>query len=120
MSTEIAPIVLPWFPAACRPNARSASHWPRTIAMKKTRHWGWMATVSALPGYKPTAGRISLQFTFYPPVARRHDDDNLISACKGFRDGIADALGVSDNLFDVLPVFIAEPVKGGKIVVKLG
>lgn len=112
-------IELPWFPKACSPNARSRSHWPKTRAMKKTREWGHAATL-AWRGrdHRPLEGPIDLLLTFYPPVKRDHDDDNLIASTKGFRDGIADALGVNDNAFRTR-VQIGEPVKHGKIVVSL-
>lgn len=108
-------IELPWFPAACSPNHRSRSHWPRTAAMKKTREWGWRA---ALASGRPIEPVSELLLTFYPPTAHDRDKDNLLSSCKGFLDGIAQAWGVNDSQFDPR-VQIGEPVKGGKIVVTL-
>lgn len=117
-------IELPWFPKACAPNHRSRSHWPKTRAMKKTRDWGYAATLAAFPpGSMIRCDKnmvIPVLFTFYPPTAAKHDDDNLGASVKGFRDGIAQALNMDDNRFQMRPIQIGKPVKGGKIVVVLG
>lgn len=111
-------IELPWFPQALHPNARSRSHWPRTRATKKARGWAYAATKAAMPGcFKHNGEPLALIMTFYPPTAHKRDDDGLIAATKAYRDGIADALGIDDNLFRVRQPLIGEPVKGGKIVV---
>jgi crossover junction endodeoxyribonuclease RusA len=44
------------------------------------------------------------------------DGDNAQSACKAFRDGIADALGIDDSKFTTT-YSISEPVKGGAVIV---
>lgn len=41
--------------------------------------------------------------TFYPPDRRYRDDDNMISAFKHGRDGVALALGVDDRRFRIHP-----------------
>ena len=51
----------------------------------------------------------------HPAVSRNRDDDNLIAACKAYRDGIADALGVNDSMFDVQPVQWGDLSKRGKL-----
>jgi crossover junction endodeoxyribonuclease RusA len=113
-------IELPWFPAACSPNARSRSHWPKTNAMKKTRAWAYAATLASGGNAWVLDGAITVQTTFHPPSRRNHDEDNLKASCKGYYDGIAQALGVDDNLFRHAPVMVGEPVKNGKIVVVIG
>ena len=40
---------------------------------------------------------MSIKLTFHPEDNRRRDLDNLISATKGLRDGISDALGIDDS-----------------------
>jgi len=109
-------IELPWFPKACSPNHRSRSHWPRTNAMKKTRHDGFWAAQNAGRPVEPVS---AVLLTFYPPTAHDRDRDNLLASCKGYLDGIAQAWGINDSQFDPR-VQIGEPVKGGKIVVTLG
>jgi len=36
---------------------------------------------------------------FYPPSKRHYDLDNLLASMKAGLDGMADALGVDDNIF---------------------
>ena len=109
-------IELPWFPKPLHPNARSRSHWPRTRATKQARGWAKIATLAAVRGFQSDGSPLALSMTFYPPTAHSRDDDGLIAATKAYRDGIADGLGIDDNLFRLRPPIIAEPVKGGKIV----
>jgi hypothetical protein len=72
-------------------------------AAKKEAFW---ATRDVLPlGWKHDGeSRIKLTIYARPAVRRDRDDDNLIAACKGFRDGIAQAMGVNDKLFELQPV----------------
>ena len=63
--------------------------------------------------------RLPLVITAYPPTIRHADDDNVTSACKASRDGIARALGIDDKYFDQRLQW-GEAVKGGKIVVAVG
>ena len=43
--------------------------------------------------------KLPVKFTFHPSNKRRRDIDNLISATKAHRDGIADALNIDDSRF---------------------
>jgi crossover junction endodeoxyribonuclease RusA len=47
----------------------------------------------------PAEGKLNLWITFYPPDKRQRDDDNLLSAFKAGRDGIAQALNINDKRF---------------------
>jgi hypothetical protein len=58
--------------------------------------------------------------TAYPPDRHARDDDNLAASCKAYRDGIAQALGCDDSLFDQQPIQWGEPVKGGRISILIG
>ncbi len=107
------------FPSATlSPNGRA--HWGlRARAAKRHRQWAARATQAALgTRYRHRGGRVGLLLTAYPPSARRMDQDNMIARLKSSIDGIADALGVDDSLFDVRFQW-GEPVKGGKVVVSL-
>jgi len=58
------------------------------------------ATWPDLPYSVPFAGRVRLDVTVYPlPRMKTHDDDNAWIACKAYRDGLADALGLDDKQF---------------------
>lgn len=77
------------------PNARG--HWTGlSKAKKKHRELAYLTTKSALQGKpSPAVSRYRLEFFF--KVNRRRDDDNFSAACKAYRDGIADALGIDDT-----------------------
>lgn len=111
------PIVLPWPPAALSPNSRG--HWrSRQRAAKSSRELAWAATINA--GWvAPSTPRIHLWIDFYPPTKRIPDDDNMLARCKGYRDGIADALGVDDRLFVSHPFVRNEARKGGEVRIRL-
>jgi hypothetical protein len=61
--------------------------------------------------------KVHLWIEFYPKTKRKVDDANCLAAFKSYRDGIADALGVNDSMFQSHPVVMAET--GGKMVVRL-
>lgn len=110
-------ITLPWPPQVLNPNKRV--HWAqRAKAVKRYRGDCWALAKKA--GHRITwAGHIFLWVTFVPPDRRHRDDDNMIAAFKAGRDGIAQALGVDDKRFRVVPYVADEPAKGGKVVVRL-
>jgi len=93
-------------PVACSPNHRS--RWGRIRAAKAYRRDCWAGTLAA--GIKaPADGLIRLRLDFFPPDRGARDDDNAIAAFKSGRDGIADALGVDDRRFRIIPVWHEEP-----------
>ncbi|MNC70101.1 hypothetical protein D3C75_1208780 [compost metagenome] len=52
---------------------------------------------------------------FVPPDRRRRDDDNLVAMFKAGRDGLADALGIDDNVFATQIRVSKETIKGGAV-----
>lgn len=109
-------IVLPWPAKELNPNSRV--HWSvKSRYAKKARADAFFATQAA--GWKKgeVKGKADLWIYFYPPNKRKRDDDNLLSAFKPFRDGIADALGVDDQNFRSHPVVLEET--GGRVVVRI-
>ena len=111
-------IILSWPLAALSPNSRQ--HWSKVSRAKKAaRAEGYYATKEALPGFKHSGGRIRFTPTAHPPDRRRRDDDNISASLKAYRDGIAEALGIDDSLFDQAALQWGEPVAGGRIVVSL-
>ena len=116
-------ILLPWPDKRLSPNARG--HWRKMQpAIVAAREIGKLQTLNAINGRRHVredlAGDdpIALTITFYPPDRRHRDDDNMIAAFKSLRDGMASALKVNDKRFRPTYEF-AEPVKGGKIEVRL-
>lgn len=109
---------LPWPSRNLRPNARV--HWSvrsrETKSHRRTAYFLTMVECRQQPASSwPT--RIPIRLTFHPPVTRAHDRDNLISNCKAYLDGVADALDVNDSRFDIMPPQILEVVKRGKVIV---
>jgi len=108
---------LPWPPKELSPNFKRRKHWSAyREPTKRYRHDCWALAKESRLGVAAGDVPVLLAITFYPPDRRRRDDDGMIGAFKAGRDGLADALGVDDNLFR--PTYrIAEPVPGGKVVV---
>lgn len=110
-------IVLDWPPKELNPNRRI--HWRvKNDATKMYRDGCHILTIQARASAPVGDGPIPMTIDFYPPDKHHRDDDNMISAFKAGRDGVADALGVNDRRFKPLYHF-NDPIKGGKIVVNI-
>lgn len=112
-------IVAPWPARGLSPNARL--HWAQVAKLKKPyRALGMARAVEAMRGLPPypKEGKLPVKITFHPPDRRHRDDDNAISSGKALRDGIADGIGVNDRRWQTV-YHMAEPVKGGLVVVEL-
>lgn len=109
-------VSLPWPDKSLHPNARS--HWAvksrATKAARTQAYWLAHMGMTELPD-----GPIAVRIVFHPPDKRRRDVDGMLSACKAYLDGIADAYGVNDNRFR-LTIERGEPVKGGCVNITLG
>jgi crossover junction endodeoxyribonuclease RusA len=112
-------IELPWPPKELTPNFKRRKHW--TVYRPKTVQYRADCALVARGWFnangQPKGLRI-VSVTFYPPDHRKRDDDGMIGAFKAGRDGIADAIGTDDHKFRPAYHF-AEPVKHGKIVVRI-
>jgi crossover junction endodeoxyribonuclease RusA len=114
---------LPWPPKELSPNARG--HWRKSEdAKQKYKADCWALTKAFLfknPGkYYTQKGKLPISIMFHPPTRRGYDADNLNSRMKYGFDGIAEALCVNDKIFRPVTYDIAdEPVKHGKVVVKI-
>ncbi|MDV9031354.1 endodeoxyribonuclease RusA [Pseudomonas sp. RAC1] len=109
-------LTLPWPPAACSPNARV--HWSKKSRAAKA----YRAACHALAkqaGLHPPEGQALLVVEFVPPDRRRRDDDNLLAMFKAGRDGLADALGIDDNVFTTIFRVSKETTKGGAVRVRI-
>lgn len=111
-------IILSWPDKRLSPNARG--HWAlKAKAASSYRREGYIAA-KASGVVVDWGGLVCVSLYFYPPDRRVRDDDNLVSALKSARDGIADALSVNDSRFLTLPPnMMTEVVKGGKVAVVL-
>lgn len=120
-------IVLPWPDKRLNPNGRAhrmakyrvAKAYRETCrlhAKNVINQEGW--NLKALREHVAAGGHLHLFLDFHPPNRARRDDDNLVSAFKSGRDGLADALGIDDEHFRAHPVLRREhPVKRGGVSV---
>lgn len=113
-------ITLPWFNSKLSPNKRG--HWGIAYKPKKAQkegaYWSTIESLQKTPNFIRSHSYL-LDITFHPPDKRRRDRDNNLASIKSALDGIALALGVDDNKFDYGYVKRGEPVKGGKIIIKI-
>jgi hypothetical protein len=64
----------------------------------------------------PLTGDLLVTYQFYPPDKRQYDDDNVVSALKHYRDGVAQGLMVNDRQFRMQTPVWCDPIKGGQVV----
>ena len=113
-------ITLPWPTRELWPNCH-AHPLRKYPAQAQAKHDGYYATLAALtPRWTSQWSPLTVEITAHPPSLRPFDDDNLVSAFKHYRDGIALALGIDDVKFTTLPVVRGEKRKGGCIIVTIG
>lgn len=116
-------IELPWPDSSLAPNRKNGRHWGAVHSAKVKRLAdARLLTLAAMrqAGYIPPTGLLALTLTFCAPDRRRRDLDNLLAALKADFDGVAQALGVDDQLFEPLTLRRGDPVKGGCVVVEVG
>jgi len=99
-------IILPVPDRSISPNAQrgqskfAAYAKARRVKLHRTR--ARLRTLEAIGHLYHAQGRAVPSFTGYTlahffPTAAWRDDDNADAACKAYRDGIADALGIDDR-----------------------
>ncbi|MHB2048881.1 RusA family crossover junction endodeoxyribonuclease [Pseudomonas sp. VEM90] len=109
-------LTLPWPPAACSPNSRG--HWSKKSRAAKS-YRAACHLLAKQAGIKAPRGDALLMLEFMPPDRRRRDDDNLLAMFKAGRDGLADALGIDDNVFATQISVSKETIKGGAVRVRI-
>jgi len=90
-------------------------------AFKKHKHWGFCGALHAY-GRDARAGdtrRVDWSVTIHPKTRNVIDRDNAHASLKAYADGIAQALGVDDNLFNTPSLTFGEPIKGGLVIIEL-
>ena len=116
-------IELPWPNSVLSPNSRAHFH-KRALAAREARALArnTIYSVEAYGGIEEMAieGDIQLSITFCFPDKRARDSDNLNGMCKPYRDGIADALNISDSRFWPTQQIRGEPVRHGRVIVQIG
>lgn len=109
-------LTLPWPPAACSPNARV--HWSRKSKAAKS-YRAVCRLLAKQAGIQAPKGDALLMLEFVPPDRRRRDDDNLLAMFKAGRDGLADAMGIDDNVFAAQIRVSKETTKDGVVRVRI-
>lgn len=93
--------------------ANLREHWRKRAArVKKQRAEAGLRVAFTQAGQVRVAPELPCTVTLVRISARALDDDNLASAFKAVRDGVADALGIKDN--DPRVSWRYEQRKGGK------
>ncbi len=112
----VAAVTLPWPNTNLRPNAH-IHHMKRAKLVKIARQ---AAHILALEAGMKGLGWDSahVRVTFHEPNRRKRDLDGMLSQCKAYFDGIADATGIDDSRWS-LQIERGEIVPGGSVVVRL-
>lgn len=121
-------IILPWPARELSPNART-HHMAKAKAAKKYRAECTLISRAAkqvnqhqlaeLQSHIESGAVLAMWIDFFPPDRRQRDDDNLIASFKNCRDGLADALGINDKRFRMMPYLQTVTHPGGKVVVRI-
>lgn len=113
-------VTLPWPAHVLNPNARVGRH-EHSIATARARRMGKAeALLAGLNLIELPPGQCPLVLVFHFPDDHIRDSDNLLSACKAYRDGITEVLGVNDSLFWPVLVARGKNVKGGSVDIDFG
>lgn len=107
-------IELPWPPKELNPN--NNAHKRKKAAVKSGHRKD--CYLLATQDRPHLSAPVHIKLTFFPPDARHRDLDNMLSACKGLIDGVADAWGIDDRNFRPITIDVGRPVKDGKVVVE--
>jgi crossover junction endodeoxyribonuclease RusA len=95
-------IEMPWPNPALSPNARIHFRRRASIAAEQKRTWFYMARAAYAPVLTGRKATLPIRLDFMPPDdGRRRDLDNMLASVKSGLDGLALALGVDDNLFEI-------------------
>lgn len=116
-------IELPWPDSSLAPNSKNGRHWGAVHSAKVKRLAdARYLTLYAMrsTGYVPPAGALALSLTFCPPDRRRRDLDNLLASLKADFDGVSQALGVDDQLFEPITLKRGPTGRPGKVVLEIG
>lgn len=108
-------VVLPWPTRGLSPNDRL--HWSKKASIAKKYKEACFVLTKQAGLVVPESPMIAMWLDFYPPDRRERDDDNIISAFKSGRDGLALALGIDDKRLRVHP-YVQDKI-GGFVRVRL-
>lgn len=104
------------------PNRAKGRHWAATHEHKvRERHDAYILTKQAKNKAKWVwnGKDLEIHLTFEMPDKRNRDIDNCLAASKSALDGVAEALGVNDKMFNPICIFRDQGEKPGKLIVEI-
>lgn len=113
-------IELPLPVKALWPNGRA--HWTvKARETRKHRQWAFVMTKLANDAglIPPLGDRVNWSVIVHPKTRNVIDRDNAYSSLKSYADGIAQALGVDDKLFNTPSLTFGDPIKGGLVRIEI-
>lgn len=104
MTTPRLTITLPWPVPELSPNYHGPMR-PKWAAQQAAKSDGYLSTLEGLQlaeadRYDYAGGALTVAVTFHPPNKRKRDRDNAQASLKHQFDGVAQALGVNDAVFE--------------------
>lgn len=113
-------IELPLPPKDLMPNRANGKHWASVSSLKKSyREECWFMTKYQAKDYEEQPKRLKVDLVYMLPDGRHRDADNLLAASKAGLDGMAQALGVDDKVFEPITVHRIYKSKTPKLIVRL-
>lgn len=113
-------IDLSWPAAELSPNARVHHMVAHRFKKAAKIEAGWATKIAKPFRWAPNGERVKVHFIAHPPKGwRTGDDDNLVARCKAHLDGIAEALGINDRLFEAPTIAWSDRCERGKLIVEL-
>lgn len=109
-------IILPWPNKALSPNSR-VDRRSAAGTRKAYRQAGAWAAKAAGWGRLDWPS-VHLAITFCPPDNRRRDIDNMLASIKSGIDGVSDAIGVDDHVFEY-SLRRGDACKGGEVWINI-
>lgn len=109
-------IELPYPAKILWPNGRG-HHMAKHRANVKHKTWAHFAAQEV--GLVAPEGRFRLVATFHPKTRHKVDSDNASASLKAYQDGIAAYLKIDDSAFAEPKIEFGEPIKGGRVFIRL-
>ena len=111
-------IRLSWPDRSMWPNARVDR---RAVAGKRKSYRQEAAWATYQAGFRSVAWpRAHLVVTFCPPDQRKRDLDNMLAAIKSGLDGVSDAIGMDDSLWEITMRRGDVVRPGGAVLIEFG
>lgn len=111
-------VTLPFPDMRLSSNSTKGLHWGAVHKMRKKARgdaFTWTASQVRCPF---SSERVKVSVIFSPPDRRARNADNVISANKSVQDGVADAIGIPDERWDVEYKF-GPVIKGGQTIYEI-